>query len=40
MIETWRNRPTEGEHPYVYLDGHRGARQKAVQVIEKMRGYA
>jgi hypothetical protein len=20
-IETWRNRPIEGEHPYVYLDG-------------------
>src|SRR5262245_40094268 len=20
-IEAWRNRPTEGEHPYVYLDG-------------------
>jgi len=20
-IETWRNRPFEGEHPYVYLDG-------------------
>jgi transposase-like protein len=21
QIETWRNRPLEGEHPYVYLDG-------------------
>jgi transposase-like protein len=21
MIEAWRNRPIEGEHPYVYLDG-------------------
>ena len=21
QIETWRNRPIEGEHPYVYLDG-------------------
>src|SRR6478735_3820059 len=20
-IEAWRNRPIEGEHPYVYLDG-------------------
>jgi putative transposase len=20
-IETWRNRPIEGEHPYGYLDG-------------------
>ena len=20
-IETWRNRPIEGEHPYIYLDG-------------------
>ena len=20
-IEVWRNRPIEGEHPYVYLDG-------------------
>ncbi len=20
-IETWRNRPIDGEHPYVYLDG-------------------
>jgi transposase-like protein len=20
-IETWHNRPIEGEHPYVYLDG-------------------
>lgn len=20
-IETWRNRPIEGQHPYVYLDG-------------------
>ncbi len=20
-IEDWRNRPIEGEHPYVYLDG-------------------
>jgi hypothetical protein len=20
-IETWRNRPIGGEHPYVYLDG-------------------
>src|SRR5437660_6576205 len=20
-IETWRNRPIEGEHPYVYLEG-------------------
>ena len=20
-IEEWRNRPIEGEHPYVYLDG-------------------
>jgi transposase-like protein len=28
MIETWRNRPTEGEHPYVYLDGHRGGTAK------------
>ncbi len=21
QIETWRNRPIEGEHPYLYLDG-------------------
>jgi transposase-like protein len=21
QIETWRNRPIEGEHPYIYLDG-------------------
>ena len=21
QIEAWRNRPIEGEHPYVYLDG-------------------
>jgi putative transposase len=20
-IEEWRNRPIEGEHPYLYLDG-------------------
>jgi transposase-like protein len=20
-IEAWRNRPIEGEHPYLYLDG-------------------
>lgn len=20
-LEAWRNRPIEGEHPYVYLDG-------------------
>ena len=21
ITEAWRNRPIEGEHPYVYLDG-------------------
>lgn len=21
QIETWRNQPIEGHHPYVYLDG-------------------
>jgi transposase-like protein len=21
QIEAWRNRPIEGKHPYVYLDG-------------------
>jgi putative transposase len=23
-IEAWRNRPIEGDHPYVYLDGITG----------------
>ena len=29
-IEAWRNRPIEGEHPYVYLDGRRGPQRLAV----------
>ncbi len=31
-IEEWRNRPIEGEHPYVFLDGIRLKRDAGFEV--------
>jgi hypothetical protein len=36
-IQTWRNRPIEGEHPYVYLDGIVLLRSSAGKVRDRRR---